>query len=77
MGAAVVAVSDAPPVLDPSEDIFDPVPLFVEGLVVMARDLAIRARRDAGGDVSFGQSSAKPVAVITLVAEQLPGIGLR
>lgn len=52
MGASIVADCDTPPALDASEDILDLVALSVWRLVVVILDLAVGARRDAGGDAA-------------------------
>ncbi len=77
MCASVVSGSDAPPVLDPAEDVLDFVALTVEVLVVLVLDLAVFPWWDARGDAAFGQCGPKPVAIITFVGEQFLGAGKR
>ena len=61
MGAASC---DASPVFDPAEEVFDLVPLAVEGFVVIGRRLAMPQWRDAGVDALLGEGGAEPVAVV-------------
>src|SRR5690606_12955491 len=58
-------------------DVLDLVALAVEDLVVVVLDLAVGARRNAGGDPALDQRRAEPVAVVTLIAEQFLGVGER
>ena len=73
MSALVVASVDAPPVLEPAEHVLDFVPLTIEFAVMSDRGFAVRLRWDAGHDPALGEGSAKPVGIIALVGEQLPG----
>ena len=41
MGAAIISVVNAPPVLDFGEQVFDQVPLFLDRFVVVVLDLAV------------------------------------
>jgi hypothetical protein len=77
VGVPVVAGCDAPPVLDPSEDVFDLAALAVEFGVVVILHFAVLARRDARGDALRGERGAEPVAVIAFVSEQFLGAGKR
>ena len=74
MRAAVVSRSDAPPVFEPAERVFDFMALFVEGLIVIMLDFAVLFRRDAGFDPFFDQGFAEPIAVIAPVAGQRLGV---
>lgn len=75
VGTSIVAGVYAPPVLEPSEHVFDLVPLAVEGLIVQDLYLAVGFGRNAGFDLALGQSLPEPVRVIPLVAEQDLGLG--
>jgi hypothetical protein len=52
---------DAPPIFEPAERVFDLVPLAIENAVMLDQFFAVGLRRDAGLDVAFGESLAKPV----------------
>jgi hypothetical protein len=78
--AAIVHIShrsDAAPVLDPAEDVFDLVAPAIEFGVVVVLNLAVFAGRDAWGGVLRDQRGAEPVAAISFVGEQLLGAGKR
>lgn len=70
MCAPVVTCCDAPPVIDPAEQVLDLVTLAVELLVVLVLGLAIGFGRNAGGNALAVERGAEPIAVIALVAEQ-------
>ena len=70
MGATIIAGCDAPPVLEPSERVFDFMTVFVERLVIGVLDFAVLFRRDAGLDLFLDQGFAKPIAVIAAIACQ-------
>jgi hypothetical protein len=61
MCASVVTGMDAPPISEPAEHVFDLVPLAIENAVMLDQFFAVGLRRDAGLDVAFGESLAKPV----------------
>ena len=73
MGAAIVTGVDAPPVLQFGEQVLDQVVFLADRLVIVILHLAVGFWRDAGADAARGQSTAKPVAVITFVAQQFLG----
>lgn len=63
VGAAVISGMNAAPVFEPSEHVFDPVTLLIEGCVMGDRDFPIGFGRNADGDFAFGQSIAEPVGM--------------
>ena len=70
VGAAVVAGSDAPPVLEFTEHVFDLVAGLVEFLVEGGLDLSVSLRWYAGLDVPGRQRFAELVAVMALVGDE-------
>lgn len=68
VGASVVAGVDAPPVLEPAEQVFDLLTLAVERPVMFQRRLPVGFRRNACGNATVGERLAKPVGVVSLVA---------
>lgn len=75
MRAAVVAGSDASPVLEFAEHILDSVALSVERAVVGDRGFPVGFGRDAGLDLAFGEGIAEPVGIVAPVGQQ--GLGGR
>ena len=77
MGAAVVTHGDPAPILEPTEHVLDPVPvpLPVEGLVVLALDFAIPFCRYAGRYAFGPQRCPEPGSVIAAVCNQGFGFG--
>ena len=58
MRAPVVTSCDAPPILDPAEQVLDLVTLAIELLVVVVLDFAIVFWRDSGGNtLAFDRSA--------------------
>lgn len=74
LGAAVITGSDAAPILEAREHVFNAVALAVEGGIVRDDLLAAPARGDAGGDAPIGQSPAEPIGVIASVRYQRLGL---
>lgn len=60
--ASIVASVDAPAVFEPAEHVLDLVPLTIKFAVIFDRAFAVRPRWDAGHDLAFGESTAKPSA---------------
>lgn len=75
MSVAIIASCDAPPVLEPGEQVLDCVALPVELLVVGVMDLAVGGWLNARRDASRGEGVAEPVAVVTFVGQQFLGVG--
>lgn len=75
MGASVVAHGDAPPILEPSEHIFDFMELFIQNFIVFILDFAVLLGRDTGRDAFFNQGVSKPVSVIAAISKKFPGFG--
>ena len=70
VSAAVVSCVDTPPVFEASEEVFDPVPLPVEGGVVGKASLVVAVRGDACGDAASIEGLSEPVTVIGSIGEQ-------
>lgn len=75
MRAAVVAGCDAPPVLDPSEQVLDLVALTIEHLIVILRDLAAAAGWNARLDASCFKFLSKPGTVVARSAIRYAACG--
>jgi hypothetical protein len=75
MGTAVITRGDPAPVLEPPEHVLDPVPLSVEGFVVLDLDFAIPFCRYAGCYAFGPQRCPEPVGVIAAVCNQGFGFG--
>lgn len=75
VGASVVSCVDTAPVLEPGEEVFDPVPLAVEDWIVREASLVVAMGGDAGGDASGVEGLPEPVAVIGAIGEQDGGLG--
>ena len=71
MCASIVTGVDAPPILEPTEHVFDLVPLAIQNAVMFDRLCAVGLRWDAGRDTPDRERLAEPVGVVALVAEQL------
>lgn len=63
------------PVLELVEHVLDFMALAVEGHLVRDGHLAVRLRRDAGGDATLGQSMVESVAIVAPVGQQRLGSG--
>lgn len=61
---------DAAPVLEASEEVFDPVSLSVEDGIVGKAPLVVAVRGNAGSDPAGTEGLSEPVAVIGPVGEQ-------
>jgi hypothetical protein len=72
--APVVAGCHAPPILQPAEHDFDPVPAFVPALVILYRFLPLLPARDAGAYPFVFQRFPEPIGVIAAIPEQPIGI---
>lgn len=70
MGASVVAHGDAPPVFEPSEHVFDFMPLLVQDTIIFVLHFAVFLRRDAGHDAPFDQGRPEPVGIIAAIGKQ-------
>ena len=70
MGASVITCSDAPPILEPCEHIFDFVALLIEGFIVGQRNSPAFGGGNAGLAALFGKSLPEPIAVIATVGEK-------
>ena len=75
MGAAVIACSDAPPVLQFSKAVFNHVSLFVERFIVFVLYFTIFLWRNAWLDPFVFQGIAEPVRIITAISQQICGLG--
>ncbi len=74
MCTSVVAGVDAPPILEPAEHVLDLVAVTIEFAVMF--DRAFRGSTSKGctaSNAAFSESPAKPVGIVPLVGEQLPG----
>ena len=69
MGTSVISGSDAPPVFQLGEKVFDFVPGFLERLAEFGWFLSVSLWRDARCEVLITQHGADFVAVIILVAQ--------
>lgn len=74
MRASVVSGSDAPPVLDAGEHVFDFVALLVGGFVEGDVGLAAGPGWDAGFDAAHGEEPSEPVGIIAFVCNQDFGV---
>ncbi len=70
MSTAVIAGGDAPPVFQSSEHDLDFVALFIESFAKLRWMTPSFSRWDAGLNVFSGESTAKLIAIVTLVADQ-------
>jgi len=70
MGAAVISGCDAPPVFEPSKHDLDFVPLFIELLTKISWRASAFTRRNTGLNAFGGESAAKLIAIVALVADQ-------
>lgn len=70
MGASVVAGVDASS-LEPTERVFDLVPLAIQNAVMFDRLFTVGLGWDTCRDAAHGKRLAEPVGVVALVAEQL------
>ena len=68
--AAIVAGSDAAPVLDAGEHVLDPVAQAVEVCVVRDRDLPTGTGGDARKNPHVNQDVAEPVGAVAPIPEQ-------
>ena len=75
MGTAVVAHSDAAPILQAPKHDLDFMPLFIKGFIVVDGNLAVFFAGNAGGDAAGPQAMTEPIGIITAIGEQ--GAGLR
>ena len=74
MGASVIASVNTSPILELSKHVLDFMALPVEAAVVWYLDLSVGFRGDAGLNSTVGESDAKPISVISLVAQKLFGV---
>ena len=75
MGTAVIACSDASPVLEFSKHIIDLVAFFVEVNVVSNKGVTIFLRRYARRHAFSFQGVSEPVDVIAALGDHLFGFG--
>ncbi len=75
MGVSVVSCADAPPALEPGEEVLDLVALAIECLVVSEGDFPASARWNAGFDAFNDQRLAERGAIIAAVGDE--GLGWR
>ncbi len=75
MSASIISRSDASPILDSAEHVFDVVTLLVERFVVVGRMLSLFAWRDAWSNTPVFQGIAEPVGIVTAIGKQFPGFG--
>lgn len=75
-GGLLVACRDGSEMLEDVEKSFDQVALAIEGEITRARDLAIRFRRDDGGDGAQFEGLDQGVRIIPLVGEESFGFDL-
>lgn len=61
--------------LELGEHALDTVAILVASVVGVDWHFAVRARRDDGQNAAHEQVFAEPVAIISLVGEQRPGLG--
>jgi hypothetical protein len=74
MGATVVTQGETAPVLELCEHVLNLVTLLIQGFAMGRRLAALFPGRDAGGDASVGECSAKGIAVIAFVGDQRFGV---
>lgn len=77
MGTSIVAHGDTAPVFQSAEHALDEIALLVAHGVVVDRQFAVFAPRDAGLDAAVGERFAEPVAVIAAIGDQDVGVGQR
>ncbi len=75
MGAAVVTHGDAAPIFQTPEHDLDFMALFIQGFIVVDRNLAVLFAGDTRRDVPCAQFIADPIGIIASIGKEGASFG--